>query len=111
LVVKPIAFRVAKSSAFDITYTTTSGISNVFTAIDNNNGDWTFTETANFIKVTSNTGITIPAGGARIMGFTATRKLGIPQNTSQNITVTIIYGSAGEEKVDNNIVETKITAN
>jgi hypothetical protein len=31
--------------------------------------------------------------------------------TSQNITVTIIYGSAGEERVSNNIVETKVTAN
>ena len=47
----------------------------------------------------------------KLFGFTATRKSGVPSNTSQNITVTIIYGSAGEEKIDNNTVETKITAN
>ena len=111
LVIKPITFRVSKSSAFDITYTTISGISNVVSAINNNNSDWTFTETANFITVTAKSGITIPAGGSNIIGFTATRKPGIPQNTSQNITITIIYGSAGEEKVDNNIIQTTITAN
>jgi hypothetical protein len=49
--------------------------------------------------------------GRRSIGFTVARKSGVPSNTSQNITVTIIYGSAGEEKVNNNTVETKITAN
>jgi hypothetical protein len=108
---QPIAFRVAKTSAFDITYAVTSGISNVFSTVNNSNSDWIFTETANFITVTAKSGIAIPIGGSKVVGFRATRKTGIPQNTSQNITVTIIYGSAGEEKVDNNIVETKITAN
>jgi hypothetical protein len=108
---QPIAFRVAKTSAFDITYAVTSGISNVFSTVNNSNSDWIFTETANFIIVTAKSGIAIPIGGSKVVGFRATRKPGIPQNTSQNITVTIIYGSAGEEKVDNNIVETKITAN
>ncbi len=107
---KPIAFRVAKTSAFDITYAVASGISNVFSAVNNSNSDWIFTETSNFIIVTAKSVITIPTGGSKVVGFRATRKPGIPQNTSQNITVTIIYGSAGEEKVDNNIVETKITA-
>jgi hypothetical protein len=107
---KPIAFRITKPSAFDITYAVTSGISNLFSAVNNSNSDWIFTETANFITVTAKSSITIPTGGSKVVGFRATRKTGIPQNTSQNITVTIIYGSAGEEKVDNNIVETKITA-
>ena len=108
---QPIAFRVAKTSAFDITYAVTSGMSNVFSTVNNSNSDWIFTETANFITVTAKSIIAIPIGGSKVIGFRATRKTGIPQNTSQNITVTIIYGSAGEEKVDNNIVETKITAN
>ena len=106
-----IGFRVAKISGFDITYSSTSGTSNVFTSVANSNGDWNITENANFIIVTAKPGVTIPSNGKKVVGFTATRKSGVPTNTSQNITVTIIYGSAGEEKVDNNIVETKITAN
>ena len=107
---QPIAFRVAKISAFDIKYAVTSGISSVFYTVNNSNSDWIFTETANFITVTAKPGIPIQIGGSKIVGFRVIRKTGIPQNTSQNITVTIIYGSAGEEKVNNNIVETKITA-
>ncbi|MDI9865666.1 hypothetical protein QM480_15080 [Flectobacillus sp. DC10W] len=106
-----IGFRVAKTSAFTITYSSTSGTSNVFGGTANSNSDWTFTENTNFITVTAKPGITIPQNGKKIIGFTATRKAGVPSNTSQNITVTIIYGSAGEEKVNNNTVETKITAN
>jgi hypothetical protein len=108
---KPIAFRVAKLSAFDITYATTSGTSNVFGGMANSNNNWVFTENSNFITVTAKSGIVIPPGGAKKIGFTATRKAGVPINTSQNITVTFIFGSAGEVKTDNNIVETKITAN
>jgi hypothetical protein len=106
-----IGFRVAKISGFTITYPSTSGTSNVFGGTANSNSDWTFTENANFITVTAKAGVVIPQNGKKTVGFTATRKTGVPSNTSQNITVTIIYGSAGEEKIDNNTVETKITAN
>lgn len=107
----PIAFRIAKLSAFDITYSTTSGTSNVFGLVNNNNSNWTFTENVNFITATAKAGVTVPPNGSNVVGFKAIRKTGVPSNTSQNITVTIIYGSAGEEIVGNNIVETKITAN
>ncbi|NBA78864.1 tandem-95 repeat protein, partial [Emticicia sp. ODNR4P] len=106
-----IGFRVAKLSGFTISYLTTSGTSSVFGGTSNSNSDWTFTENASFITVTAKPGVVIPPNGKKTVGFTATRKVGVPSNTSQNITVTIIYGSAGEERVDNNIVETKITAN
>lgn len=106
-----LRFRVAKLSAFDITYATTSGISDVFGGINNNNSDWIFTENASFITVTARPGIAVPQNGSSVLGFKARRKVGIPSNTAQNITVTITYGSAGEEKINNNIVETKITAN
>jgi len=107
-----IVFRVAKISGFTITYPSTSGTSDVFVGgTANSNSDWTFTENANFITVTAKAGVVIPPNGKKTVGFTATRKTDVPSNTSQNITVTIIYGSAGEEKVSNNTVETKITAN
>jgi hypothetical protein len=77
----------------------------------NSNSDWTFTENANFITVTAKAGVVIPQNGKKTIGFTVARKSDVPSNTSQNITVTIIYGSAGEERVNNNTVETKITAN
>ncbi|WP_157607457.1 hypothetical protein [Runella limosa] len=107
----PISFRVAKISGFNITYSTTSGTSNAGSSIANSNSDWDFVENANFITVTAKTGITIAANGSKVIGFTATRKTGIPINTTQNITATIINGSAGEIKVDNNIAITSITAN
>ncbi|MDI9882623.1 hypothetical protein [Flectobacillus longus] len=107
-----IVLRVAKISGFTITYSSTSGNSDVFVGgTANSNSDWTFTENANFITVTAKPGVVIPQNGKKTIGFTATRKTDVPSNTSQNITVTIIYGSAGEEKVNNNTVETKITAN
>jgi hypothetical protein len=107
----PLSFRVAKLSAFDITYLTSSGTSDVFTGIANSNSDWNFTETTNFITATAKAGITMPANGSKQIGFKATRKASIPANTNQNITVTVINGSLGEAKTDNNIVQTTITVN
>lgn len=106
-----LSFRVAKLSAFDITYPTISGTSNVFTGIANSNSDWNFTESTNFITATAKAGITMPANGSKQIGFKATRKSNIATNTNQNITVTVINGSLGEVKTDNNIVQTTITAN
>jgi hypothetical protein len=111
IVTTPISIRIAKLSAFDITYAATSGNSVVLGSTANSNSDWDFVESTNFITVTSKTGINISGNSSKVIGFTAKRKVDIPVNTSQNIAATIIYGSSGEEKIDNNIVETKITAN
>ena len=108
---KTISFRVAKISGFDITYSTTSGLSNVLGGTSNTNSDWDFTENENSITVTAKAGSVTLQNTKKVVGFTITRKVGTPSMTSQNITVTIIYGSAGEERVSNNIVETKVTAN
>ncbi|OZI07837.1 hypothetical protein BWI93_12480 [Siphonobacter sp. BAB-5385] len=107
-----ISFRLNKLSAFNITYPTTNTTSSVFDNIntDNENGNWTFTETASLIIVTAKPGVTIPAGGQAKIGFTATRKPGIPGNTTQNLTVTIVGRSGGETNTDNNVVITSITA-
>jgi hypothetical protein len=106
-----LSFRVSKLSAFNITYPTTSGNSSVFETTANSNGDWNFTEGTNFITATIKSGVTIPASGSKIIGFTVARKANISSNTNQNITVTVINGSLGEVKTDNNIVQTTITAN
>ena len=109
---KPIAFRLSKQmSAFNITYSTASGTSDVDNGTANSNGDWLFSENSNFITVTAKTGIVIPAGGGKQIGFTVTRKTGIPSNTKQTITVIVIFGSGGEVKTDNNIAVTRIIAN
>jgi len=106
-----IGFRITKISGFDITYSLNTGSSNVSGVTNNSNGDWTFSENTFFITVMAKSGISIPPNSFKKIGFTVTRKEGIPANTTQNITVTILYGSAGEGKVDNNIVQTQVTAN
>jgi len=107
----PLSFRVSKLSAFDITYSTSSGTSNVFTAIANSNSDWDFTDGTSFITATAKANVIMPPGGSKQIGFRAIRKTGIATNTNQNITVTVINGSLGEVRIDNNIVQTTITAN
>ena len=104
-------FRISKLSAFTITYATQSGTANVLGSTPIQNGNWTFTENANFITVTANAGTVIPANGSATIGFTATRKPSIPGNTSQSITATILNGSGSENNTVNNTVDTKVSAN
>lgn len=107
----PITFVISKTSAFSITYPTTSGTSNVFGGTANSNGNWTFTESASFITVTSKAGVTLNANGQAAIGFTITRKAGIAGNTTQNITVAIAPGTGGgEAPTTNNRTITSVTA-
>lgn len=106
-----IVLRISKLSAYVITYEEESGLSNVIGGIQNSNSDWFFTENSNFITVTAKPGVTIGRSGAKTIGFTIRRNVGVPPNTKQNITATILFGSAGEVVFGNNTVETTITAN
>jgi hypothetical protein len=106
-----IVIKIRKVNGFDITYSTANGTSNVLGGVANSNGDWTFTEDATFITITAKAGTTIPANGVKRIGLTVTRKVGVPINTTQNITTTIVFGSSGETVTNNNIVETAVTAN
>lgn len=104
-----ITVRVSKLSAFDISYITTSGVSDVNGGTNNNNGDWTFDDTdPHFIIITANS--TIAASSNSIIGMIAKRKDGIPANTVQNLTITIVAGSGGETNSDNNVTTLKLTA-
>jgi hypothetical protein len=105
-----ITVRIAKLSAFTITYPSESGSSNVYGGIANENSNWTFTETASFITVTSKPGVTIPANGVAKLGFNIARKTGIINGTTQNLTTTILGGSGGENNTANNKTLTSFTA-
>ncbi|MBO9636688.1 MAG: cadherin-like domain-containing protein, partial [Siphonobacter aquaeclarae] len=104
-----IKFRIQKLSAFDITYSTSSGNSNVLGGVANSNGDWTFTEDAGYITVETST--SIPAFGNKVVGFKITRKTGIGVNTIQNINVTLFPSTGGEANFPNNIAVTAVTTN
>jgi hypothetical protein len=106
----PISIRLGKLSAFTITYPTASSTSNVFGGTPNENGNWTFTENAGFITATAKAGVTIPANGSAVLGFSIVRKPGIPDGTTQNLTSTVIGQSGGELKTDNNASVTSFTA-
>jgi hypothetical protein len=106
----PITVRIAKLSAFTITYAATSGTSNVYGGVANENSNWDFTENASFIIATAKPGVTIPANGAATLGFTISRKTGIINGTTQNLTTTIVGGSGGETNTTNNKTLTSFTA-
>lgn len=106
-----IRFRVAKLSAFTITYPATSGTSNVFGGTANENSNWAFTENATFITVSAKAGVNIAPNGQAKIGFNIKRNVGSPPNNSQNITPTIIGTSGGEINSANNQAITTVTAN
>jgi hypothetical protein len=105
----PITVRIPKLSAFTITYSATSGTSDVFGGTPNENSNWTFTENTSFITATAKTGVTIPANGSAVLGFTVARKAGVINGTTQNLTTTVAGGSAGEVRTNNNTVITSLT--
>lgn len=104
-----IQFRITKPAAFDITFNPSSGISNVFGGIPNSNSDFTVVDAGAFYLVTTN----VPMGAYdfKIAGFKISRKPGIPANTTQNIGITIIPGSGGDNSNVNNLTSLQITAN
>jgi hypothetical protein len=106
----PITIRLSKLSAFTITYPTESGTSNVYGGKANENSNWTFTENAGFVIATAKPGITIPAGGSAVLGFSITRKPGVIAGTSQTLTTTIVGPSGGETNTANNRTLTSFTA-
>ena len=105
-----ITFRIFKPSAFSITYSTTSGTSNVYPGVANVNGDWDFSETDSYITLTSKAGVTVGANSNKVVGFSIGRKAGVPQNTQQNITVSIVDSSGGEQEASDNIGGIQVNA-
>ncbi|KAA0993804.1 hypothetical protein [Dyadobacter aurulentus] len=105
----PINFKISKTGSFDITYPTVSGTSQVLGGTPNENSNWTFSENASFITVTSTS--TIPANGQATIGFKVSRKPGVLKGSKQSITVTLVGGSGGELNAGNNLSVTAISTN
>lgn len=108
---EPIVIRVTKLPAFSISYNSSSGVSDVFGGIMNENSNWDITENSGFITFTSKVGVFISGSGSAILGLTISPNMGTAPNTSQNITATIAGGSGGEIKIDNNRSIVTITQN
>jgi large repetitive protein len=105
-----VVVRILKIPAFDITYNpaaTTVGVAGG-TAVTNS--DWLITETSTFIVCTLKTTASINSLAVNKLGFTVTRKQGVPENTSQSITATIAAGSGGDNNTLNNQYTVTITA-
>ena len=102
----PITVRLAKLSAFTITYPAMSGTSNTYGGTANENSNWDFTENTNFVTATAKPGVTIPAGGSAVLGFTIARKPNIAPGVIQTMTATIVAPSGGEANVNNNTIST-----
>ncbi|GAB4027629.1 hypothetical protein GCM10028773_59480 [Spirosoma koreense] len=105
-----ISFKVFKPSAFMITYSTSSGNADVYPGMATTNGEWDFLETDHYISVTSKAGTAISARSRKVVGFRIARRADIPENTQQNVTVSIAANSGGEGEASNNITGFKVNA-
>ncbi|WP_439556727.1 hypothetical protein [Dyadobacter sp.] len=103
------SFRITKVGGFNITYPTENTLSNVAGGTQNQNKNWTFNETTNFITATSN--VPIPANGNATIGFKIQRKTGISKGLTQNITPTILTGAGGDSNAKNNNSVTSVSTN
>jgi len=104
-----ITFKINKLSIYAITYPTASGSSVVLGGTANENSNWTFTEDASFITVTSKPGITISAGGQAVIGFKVTRSGGAAF-TIQNLSAIISTGAGSEtDASDNTAIKVIVT--
>ncbi|MCF0070732.1 hypothetical protein LZD49_09630 [Dyadobacter sp. CY261] len=102
-----VYFKISKLPGFDITYSTAAGQSN---GVSTNNDFWTFSESNNYITVTSKTGIA--ASGYSYVGFKITRNANTPAESKQNLSITIPQpGGGGETNLSNNQTITGLTTN
>lgn len=104
-----VSFRISKIGAFDITYSTSSGVSSVFGGVNNTNGNWNFSEDDNFITASSN--VVLPASSISVIGFKIKRKADKPAGITQNLTAVIVTNSGGEKNGYNNAVVTAVSTN
>lgn len=108
--------RIQKPLSFDITVpgitlsaTDQNGISTTSDVIGgtaNNNGDFSFRETADYIFITSRSGLVMPSQGTFKLGFTVKRRSGVSYNTKETITAIITPRANETNNTDN---RTKLT--
>ncbi|AWV98210.1 hypothetical protein [Arcticibacterium luteifluviistationis] len=106
-----VVVKVSKGNAFFISYADSTSNSNANGgSVPVNNSAWIITENASFITITLKPGVQISANTFSAIGFTITRKAGVPTQTSQPITVTIVNGTGLDSQNSNNAYSTIVTA-
>ena len=105
-----VVLKIAKQSAFLIIYGAATNTSNVNGGVSVNNNDWVITENSSLITMTLKTGVIIGTNTFSAIGFTIERKSGVPAQTSQPITVTIVNGSGLDSQNYNNTYNTVVKA-
>ena len=104
-----ISVRIIKPSAFNISFDVSSGTSNVFGGVPNENADFTFSDAGAFYLLTTNA--VISANSYKIAGLKISRKTGILANTTQSVTIQIMAGSGSDVNSGNNVRSLELTAN
>jgi hypothetical protein len=105
-----VILKIAKQSAFLITYGATTATSNVSGGVPVNNSDWDISEDLSFIIMTLKVGSIIGANAFSVIGFTIAREANVSAQTSQPITVTIEDGSGADSFNNNNTYNTVVKA-
>ncbi|MDI5897459.1 beta strand repeat-containing protein [Flavobacterium yafengii] len=105
-----VVVKIVKQSAFLITYGAATNTSNVNGGVSVNNNDWEITENVSLITMALKTGVIIGTNTFSAIGFTIERKSGVPAQTSQPITVTIVNGSGLDSQNYNNTYNTVVKA-
>ncbi|AWV98211.1 DUF7507 domain-containing protein [Arcticibacterium luteifluviistationis] len=105
-----VVFQISKGNAFLVNYASNTSNSNVNGGVLVNNTDWEISNNTGFIKMSLKVGATIGANAISKIGFTITRKTGVPTQTTQPITVTIVNSSGLDSRNYNNTYGTVVTA-
>lgn len=105
-----VIIKIAKQSAFTISFIATSVTASVNGGVTINNSNWLLTEDLLFVTLTLKIGVVIPKNTFSAIGFTLVRKLDVPAQTSQPITVTVLNGSGLDSQSYNNTYNTIVKA-
>jgi hypothetical protein len=105
-----VVVKMAKGNAFTISYGVATSTSNVGGGVSVNNNDWDITENPLFITMTLKAGVVIGANTFSAIGFAIERNVGVPSQTAQPITATIVDGSGSDSQNYNNTYNTVVTA-
>jgi hypothetical protein len=105
-----VVVKMAKGNAFTISYGAATSTSNVGGGVSVNNNVWDITENPLFITMTLKAGVVIGANTFSAIGFAIERNEGVPSQTAQPITATIVDESGSDSQNYNNTYNTVVTA-
>jgi hypothetical protein len=106
----PLVLKIPIISGFDFSFSPTTTTSNVFGGSTVNNNLWDFNQTPAFITITLKPGVVLSPYGIYSIGLTVTRKVNVPSQTNQPITITIVNGTGGDNNNLNNTYNVVIKA-